>query len=1551
MKKLFTFVISLLFFYGVANAQYCASGATSTVDDDIGQVIFGSMANPAVAPSPLLSNPLSVNTYSNFTATVPPSTYFLGQSYPISILQINSSQFFYTCWANVWIDFNHNNTFDPTELVFGGSSGTANPITGSIAIPGTSLTGPTRMRIVLQEGGTSTSTLACGSYTWGETEDYLVNIAPASPDDAGITGIFGPISGCGLSATTQVSCDITNFGSNPQFNIGVCFQVDNGPVFCEPTTVSLAPSTTGSYTFTATADLSVPGMHAVKVWTTLPNDGFSGNDTLIKYVLHKIPVTNYPYIMDFEASGPTLPSGWENSVADQGIDWEFTNQPTYPGPFPAGDHTLGTGYYSVVDDYSDVDSAILITPCFDISSMSAPQFAFWYHSNNQFAPTPAYENFIHVDLLYNGGIVYDVIVPIGHKNTLWNQEIIDLTPYTPGVVGVRFRAENFNQGAAHNLAIDDINLKELLPFDASVPVLTNPGNGCGLTANEPISIAVVNMGYNSWSSVPLHYSVNGGTTVTEIYNGPAVPPGDTLFYTFTATANLGLPGTYSILTYSTLAGDTNTADDSLVSTITSIPTISNYPYYENFDQGPGGWAQGGTNSSWQLGTPSGAPIQSAYTSPNSWETNLTGSYNSAEESWVLSPCFDLSTLNAPVFEAAIAWDLEGSWDGVVLQASTDGGVTWSNVGNFGDPFNWYNGQGLITSPGSPFNPGNVGWNGSGTLGSGWVICKHDLNGLQNQPAVRLRFAFSADFSVQFDGFAFDNVRIYDKPQYDLGVSAFVTPTGGFCETPNVPVTVIVENFGSQAQNNISVHLDITGPVSVNLVQTLGAPLPVAATTNATFNWNATTGGTYLLKSYTSSLLDPINDNDTSYLTIVVYPIANTPTVNDDVLCTPDSTTLSVLAPQPGIIYFWYDAIGGNLLHTGTSYTTPYLTATTDYYVVGRSELIFNVGKPDDTGPGFNTTGNVNSGLVFDTFNPLTIDSVTVYPTSSGTMSVNVFDALGALVGTATTNIGSPAFLGAPVKCKIDIDIPTPGFGYRLLLASTSTALYYNYDGAVYPYTDPNNNISIVNTQNSFGTLYGYYYTFYDWRIKVLGCDSGYDSATVVVGAVPQPFLGADAITCSGYVVDATTAGGVSYAWNSGQTSPVIIVNNSGQYVTYVTNQYGCVGTDTINVTVLPTPSVNLGPDVTGCLTAATLNAGTNQPVGTTYLWSANTSYALTPSVNVTANGTYYVSITSPSGCSDSDTINVSLNGVDVDLGQDITACSSNVTLNAGNPGSTYLWSTGATTQSINVTSTGTYSVTVSKPGCSDSDVINVTFGTPPSVNLGPDQTACGGTILDAGNPGATYSWSNGATSQSIPVTQTGTYFVSVSLNGNCLVSDQINVTVNQAPTGSFIIQSSTPNTGYYQFNANNTTGSLPVTYNWNFGDGTTSNLQNPAHTYQSQGTFNVTLIVSNMCGNDTVTMSVFSNNTTSLDDLLTISDLQVYPNPSHGAFTVSSESLIADELSVEVLNVQGQSIYSQHLGKVSGFTHEVIIQNLAQGMYMVKLSDGKRSTYSKIVIE
>lgn len=169
---------------------YCTSTATNTADDDIGNVTFLAMNNGVATPA--LNNPASSNLYTDFTSLTPQSV-ISGASYPISVTQINSAGF-YVAHINVYIDFNKNGLFEAGAETFvlgaTNSSVGGNTLTGNISIPFTALPGITRMRVVLVEGVTATPS-PCGTYTWGETEDYsiliLQNQSCSVPPTAGIS--------------------------------------------------------------------------------------------------------------------------------------------------------------------------------------------------------------------------------------------------------------------------------------------------------------------------------------------------------------------------------------------------------------------------------------------------------------------------------------------------------------------------------------------------------------------------------------------------------------------------------------------------------------------------------------------------------------------------------------------------------------------------------------------------------------------------------------------------------------------------------------------------------------------------------------------------------------------------------------------------------------------------------------------------------------------------------------------------------------------------------------------------------------------------------------------------------------------------------------------------------------------------------------------------------------------------------------------------------------------------------------------------------------------
>ncbi|MGL5889423.1 MAG: gliding motility-associated C-terminal domain-containing protein, partial [Bacteroidia bacterium] len=137
----------------------------------------------------------------------------------------------------------------------------------------------------------------------------------------------------------------------------------------------------------------------------------------------------------------------------------------------------------------------------------------------------------------------------------------------------------------------------------------------------------------------------------------------------------------------------------------------------------------------------------------------------------------------------------------------------------------------------------------------------------------------------------------------------------------------------------------------------------------------------------------------------------------------------------------------------------------------------------------------------------------------------------------------------------------------------------------------------------------------------------------------------------------------------------------------------------------------------------------------------------------------------------------------VNLGSDTVICppAQNIVLNAGNPGCTYQWSTGATSQTISVTATGQYFVTASSPAatCSASDTIQITFMPAPDLN---DTTICAGQSVTL-NPGVVaqnYLWSTGDTTAAIVVNTAGLYTVTV-ITPPCTLSTSMNLGVIPLP--------------------------------------------------------------------------------------------------------------------------------------------------------------------------
>jgi gliding motility-associated-like protein len=324
--------------------------------------------------------------------------------------------------------------------------------------------------------------------------------------------------------------------------------------------------------------------------------------------------------------------------------------------------------------------------------------------------------------------------------------------------------------------------------------------------------------------------------------------------------------------------------------------------------------------------------------------------------------------------------------------------------------------------------------------------------------------------------------------------------------------------------------------------------------------------------------------------------------------------------------------------------------------------------------------------------------------------------------------------------------------------------------------------------------------------------------TVVVAVYPLPVvaLGNDFTVCPGVTsfLDAGT-GFLNYIWNTSATSSTISPA-PGAYSVTVTDVNGCQNSDAINILTFPAPSVSLGADRAFCQ-GSTTNLSATAGMAS-YAWNTG---ATSQSISPAFPGTYMVTITDANGCEDADTILLNWNAAPiVSLGPDLSFCGGGApqTIAATSGFSSYLWNTTATTPSISVNASGTYSVIATDAaGCIAYDTVIVTVLPAVVVNLGADTVAIcdsGSVMLDAGPGALNYAWSGSSSANQFLVVNTpGTYSVTATGVGGCTGMDTVVVLTTSAiganllpPTGAYCETASLeldPGAGYLSYDWNN----------------------------------------------------------------------------------------------------------------------------------------------------
>ncbi|MBK5283977.1 MAG: PKD domain-containing protein, partial [Bacteroidia bacterium] len=462
-----------------------------------------------------------------------------------------------------------------------------------------------------------------------------------------------------------------------------------------------------------------------------------------------------------------------------------------------------------------------------------------------------------------------------------------------------------------------------------------------------------------------------------------------------------------------------------------------------------------------------------------------------------------------------------------------------------------------------------------------------------------------------------------------------------------------------------------------------------------------------------------------------------------------------------------------------------------------------------------------------------------------------------------------------------------------------------------------------------------------------GCTAS-TQVTVVVNPLPVVTVSPDITICPGQSTILTAAGANTYAW----TPSTGLSNTTGSAVTATpatpitysvtgTDNNGCTASAQVTIFINSQPNVTVGPATICNGQSTTLNAnGAN-----TYAWSPATSLSSTTGYSVTANPSSTITYTvvgDLNGCTASTQVTVTVNPLPVIAvvpPPAICVGQQSATLNA-NGASTYSWTpsntlSSATGSSVtaNPVSTTIYTVTgTDNNGCTSSTQVTININQLPVIAVPPPPAICVGqqSATLTANGASTYLWSpsntlSAATGSSVTANpaSTTTYTITGTDNNGCTASTQVTVTVNPLPQPSFTCQVAACS----RLVSFNNTSQNAVSHSWDFGDASTSQLQNPSHTYAVNGNYNVTLIaVSNFGCIDTIISPVIIN-------YVPVNAAFNYLNtPCSYTFSFSDQSTGASNYSWDFGDALTSALQNpQHIYASSGNYNVILISSDANG--------------------
>ncbi|MBU0489166.1 MAG: hypothetical protein KKD31_14565, partial [Bacteroidetes bacterium] len=752
-----------------------------------------------------------------------------------------------------------------------------------------------------------------------------------------------------------------------------------------------------------------------------------------------------------------------------------------------------------------------------------------------------------------------------------------------------------------------------------------------------------------------------------------------------------------------------------------------------------------------------------------------------------------------------------------------------------------------------------------------------------------------------------------------GLSATDVATPEASPATNTTYTVIVTDaMACKDTAEVMVAVNSLPSITVSGDDSIcdGEQVTLTAAGGAAYLWSGgetTTSVTVtptLTTTYTVTGTDVYGCTDTEEYTLTVTSNTNASVSGNDIICGGESTTLTA---SGGTDFLWS---GGET----TADITVSPTATTTYTVTVSnggacsgsatitvtvsSSLTATIAGDSAICDGENTTLTASGGAGFLWSGGETTAEITVSPSVSTAYSVTVSTSGGCSdteTITVTVNANPSATIsGNDTICNGQSTTLTASGGTSYLWSGGQTT-------------------ALINVSPSNTTIYTVTVS------EVNGC-SDTESYSVIVNANPVAVISGDNSLCDGDSTVLTASGGTVFIWSGGQNTAAITVNpaNSVTYTVTVSDANGCSDSETYAVTVNANPTATISGDNSVCNGESTVLTASG---GSGYAWSGGQNTAAI-SVSPTISATYTVTVSDANSCSDTETFSVTVNSnPTASISGTNTICDGqNTTLTAAG-GTTYIWSGGQTTASVNVNPSisTTYIVTVSDANnCSDTENYTVNVNPNPIVVISGDNSICEGestTLIASG--GTSYVWSGGQVVASItvnPSVSTG-YSVTVSGTGGCSASESVAVTVNPVPTASILGEDTLCNG-----ESSLLTASGGTTFLWSGGQISPSISVHP----QSSSSYSVTVTDGNGCS---ATASIY---------------VRVFETPIIQIFR-KSETCDQINGSAWVFVTGGSGTYSYQWNTIPPQFSDTIL-GLHSGNYFVTVTDGNCATIASTQI-